>query len=144
MSNFKEVALFTLQELKEQIDELAKEINAPVKESPTYGTSKRDGTPHIEINGDVFYYMAYDRGTMTMNRKTHELQELLYWIFRDITSRMGFSYELDHRDPKVDFRRVAFHHQLELLEKLNAQWKEIREQEIEQILETHPYQDQVN
>jgi hypothetical protein len=131
--------LVTLQELEEQVGKLAKQINASIKESPTFGTSKRDGTPHIEINGDIFYYMAYDRSTITMNRKTHELQELLYWIFRDITTRMGFSYELDHRDPKADFRRVAFNHQLELLEKLNTEWKEIRKREIEQILEAHPY-----
>lgn len=131
----------TLEDIKVQVEQLAKLINAPKDMLPTYGTSRRDGTPHVEIVEEIYYYIAYDRDTTSMNRKTYELQELLYWIFENLTSLMGYAYGRIHRKPKVDSRRLAFSHQLELLEKLNLEWKEKRQQEIEEILRSHPYRD---
>src|SRR5688572_24688399 len=134
--------MMMLQDIKKQVNQLAKQIDAPLNFLPIFGTLKRDGTPHIEIGTEAYYYIAYDRNITSTNRQTLDIQELLYWIFQDITSQMGYSYELRHRNPKVESRRLAFRHQLELLEKLNLQWKEKREREIEEILHKHPYRDE--
>jgi len=64
----------------------------------------------------------------------------MYWIFENITHQMGFAYESAHRDPRVPLRKLAFQHQLELLEILQYQWRELREREIAEILDRHPYQ----
>jgi hypothetical protein len=134
--------LITLKELKLQVEELARRIDAPTEFLPTFGMSNHDGTPNIEIERDTYYYMAYDRDVVTINRQTTRLPRLLYWIFENITFQMGFSNELAHRNPNSDSRRLAFKHQLELLERIRPQWKELKEQEIREILERNPYSDE--
>jgi Immunity protein 63 len=135
--------LITLEELRIQVDALARKIGAPVEFLPLFGMSNHDGTPHIEINRDTYYFMAYERDTVTINRQTTRLPRLMYWIFETITDRMGFAYANEHRDPKNDPRRLIFQKQMELLEKLRVQWKDLKEQEINEILERHPYRDEV-
>ncbi|MBI5933749.1 MAG: hypothetical protein HY867_08575 [Chloroflexi bacterium] len=132
--------MITLQELKSHVEELAKKIDAPAKFFPTFGMSRNDGTPNIEINDNAFYYEAYDRDAVCIRRRTTRLPKLLYWIFENITHQMGFAYESAHRDPSVPLRKLAFQHQLELLEILQQQWRELREREIAEILDRHPYQ----
>jgi len=136
--------LFTLRAVKNQVNRLAKQINASKNVLPTFGTSKHDGTPHIEIDGEKYRYVVYDRGSIVRSWQTLDIQELLYWIFQDVTSQMGNSYELAHRNPNVDSRKLAFHHRLELLEKLNLEWKEKEQQKIKEILRSHPYSDETH
>lgn len=133
--------MITLQELQTQVEELAKKIEAPAKYFPTFGNSRNDGTPNIEISGNTYYYEAYDRDAVCLHRRTTRLPRLLYWIFENITHQMGFAYEAAHRDPRIPLRKLAFQNQLELLETLRQQWRELREREIAEILERHPYQD---
>ena len=137
-------AMITLQELQIQVEELAKKIDAPAKYFPTFGNSRNDGTPNIEISGNTYYYEAYDRDTVCIHRRTTRLPRLLYWIFENITHEMGFAFSSAHRESRKDYRRLAFQHQLELLEKLQYQWKELCEREIAEILEKHPYQDSLD
>ena len=132
--------MITLQELQNQVEELAKKIDAPAKFLPTFGSSRNDGTPNIEISGNTYYYEASDRDAVCIHRRTTRLPKLLYWIFEHITHQMGFAYESAHRDPNVPLRNLAFQHQLELLEILQYQWRELREREITEILDGHPYQ----
>ena len=132
--------MITLQELQSQVEELAKKIDAPARFFPTFGMSRNDGTPNIEISGNTFYYEAYDRDAVCIRRKTTRLPKLMYWIFEHITHQMGFAYESAHRDPSVPLRKLAFQHQLELLETLQYQWKELCEREIAETLDRHPYQ----
>jgi len=73
---------------------------------------------------------------------TLDEDELLYWIFEGITFGMAGRYELQHRVPYQDFRRILFEHQLELIAKLNTKWKERREFEQKETLSRHPFHDQ--
>lgn len=132
--------MITLQELQSQVEEIAKKIDAPAKFFPTFGMSKNDGTPNIEISGNTYYYEAHDRDAVCVHRRTTRLPRLLYWIFENITHQMGFAYESAYRNPSVPLRKLAFQHQLELLETLQYQWRELREREIAEILDRHPYQ----
>lgn len=131
--------MFTMNEIKHQIEKIAGQIHAPGTLMPTYGYSKNDGTPHVEVDDLFYYYMNLERDKKILNRKTSELDALLYWVFVDITSSMASYYEKTHRDPKIDPRRVRFEHQLFLLEIINHDWKERREIEIEEILKISPY-----
>jgi hypothetical protein len=132
--------MITLHELQNQVEELAKKIDAPAKFFPTFGMSRNDGTPNIEISGATYYYEAYDRDAVCIRRRTTRLPKLLYWIFEGITHHMGFAYESAHLDPRIPRRKLAFQHQLELLGALQYQWRELREKEIAEILDKHPYQ----
>ncbi len=133
--------MITLQELYAQVQELARKIDATPELLPTFGTSDLGGRPYIVIKADTFYYLANDRETVTLSRQTTSLPTLLYWIFEHITARLGAAYEKEHRVPDVDRRRLAFKKQLELLETLEVEWRELRQQEIKDILAKHPYRD---
>ncbi|MEW5941063.1 MAG: Imm63 family immunity protein [Chloroflexota bacterium] len=133
--------MLTLQELQAQVDELARKIGAPAEFFPTFGTSRHDGTPHIEIDSNTYYYLAYERDTVVVRHKTTRLPRLLYWIFEGITFQMGLAYARLHKDPQIIPNSIAYQHQLELLETLHMQWRELREQEHAEILERQAYQD---
>ena len=133
--------MITLQELQTQVEELAKRINAPAKFFPTFGMSRNDGTPNIEMGGNTYYYEAYDRDAVCMHRRTTRLPRLLYWIFEDITFQMGFAYARLHKDPQIKPHTIAYQHQLELLGTLHMQWRELCEQKHAEMLERQSYQD---
>jgi len=131
----------TLAQIKARVRDLAKQINGKPELLPTFGSSDDFGRPHIEVRENAYHYIVLERGQKVSYLTTNELDELLYWIFRDITSQMGYSYELAHRNPKQDFRRIAFAHSQELLNKLDPVWKTRRGTELSETLEKYPYKD---
>ena len=133
--------MITIHELQKQVEELAKKINAPTEFFPIFGTSNHIATPFVEIEGNTYYYMAYDRDAVIMRRKTTRLPKLLYWIFEGITFQMGFAYARLDKNPKTKPNTIAYQYQLELLETLHMQWRELREQEHAEMLERQAYQD---
>lgn len=54
---------------------------------------------------------------------------------------MGLIHEVMHRNPALDNRRLAYQHQLELLEKVDPAWTIARQEEIEEELKWYPYKD---
>jgi hypothetical protein len=131
--------MLNLDQIKQRIEQLANQIQAPANIMPTYGFSKHDGTPHIEVNNLTYGYVSFERDVKTLDRKTSSFDIFLYWVFEYITSSMASEYAKTHRDPKVDSRKVRFEHQLSLLEVINHDWKERREKEIAEILDISPY-----
>lgn len=133
--------ILTLDEVQRRIEELAKKIDAPANLMPTYGASKNGGTPFLEVDNSSssYSYRAFDRDTTTMNRSTHDIDELLYWVFQDVTFSMASEYRARHRDPAINYRKVIFSHQLELLEALDSRWRKLRERKIREILKQFPY-----
>ena len=129
----------SLAEIEEIINKLARQISAPSSAMPTYNNSRRDGTPDIEAGDSLYYYRAFDRDTVSLNRQTDNMARLLYWVFVDITSMMASDYVREHRDPQTNPRKAHFEYQLLLLDKINHEWKELREKEIEEILKNSPY-----
>jgi hypothetical protein len=131
--------MLTFSEIKQRIEQLGDQIDAPTNLMPTYGTSKNDGTPHIEVSDSSYFYRALERDMVCINRKTSSIDELLFWVYQDVTFNMACSYELAHRDSKVNSRKVIFSYQLGLLSLISIEWKERREDEIAEILKEHPY-----
>lgn len=132
--------MIAIQELQTQVEELAKKIDAPVEFFPIFGISNHEGIPFVEIDGNTYCYMAYDRDAVVIRRKTTRLPRLLYWIFEGITFQMGLAYQRTQKLRELN-NEVAIQHQLELLETLHLQWRELREQERAEMLERQSYQD---
>jgi hypothetical protein len=129
----------SLVEIEQIIDKLARQINAPFHAMPTYNNSRHDGTPDIEVGDSLYYYRAFDRGTVSLNRQTDNVARLLYWVFEGITSMMASDYVREHRNSQISSRYARFEYQLMLLDKINHEWKELREKEIEEIIKNSPY-----
>ena len=133
--------MLSLDTIKQKIDFLSGQIDVPSNLLPTYGTSKDDGSPYIEITDVEYIYLAFDRSIRTLYKKTKDINELLYWVFSNITFTMACSYEAAHHDSKVDSRRKIFSYQLSLLEKLDPSWKSRRGKEVDEILINSPFED---
>jgi len=121
-----------------KIREMASAINAPESTLPAVGEWNDFANPYVMIDDGAYHYLVRERGETLQDRKTHDLNELLYWIFQDVTFNMAVQFETKHRVANQDFRRMLFDHQLQLLGTLHPSWRRTREQEIAAILEQSP------
>ncbi|HEX5838149.1 MAG TPA: Imm63 family immunity protein [Anaerolineales bacterium] len=131
----------TLKEIESRVKKLAEVIEAPVETLPTFGHSEQSGRPHIEVDSNGYHYVIAERGQELERHTTPDIDELLYYTLRWITFGLAVKYELDHRIPGQDVRRVLFAYQEDLLSQLSPAWGERRKHEHEQILQKHPFDD---
>ncbi len=108
---------------------------------PTIGSSKGDGTPHIEISYKFYDYVKSERGREFSRRSTHKEDELLYWISKDLTFHVAMYFELENRIEGQDTRRLLFKKQIELLSELKEDWGLLLEKEKKEILNKAPFDD---
>lgn len=104
--------------------------------------ARHTGSPHVEVSGDRLSYVVTERGSELERRTTTSQDDLLYWLASDMVFSLAGHYELNHREPGRDFRRVMFARELELMARLNSAWHDRKEAEIMGILARHPYRDE--
>jgi len=131
--------MITLQYVREQVERLAAKIDAPEKYFPGFGNEKYDSVCFVEIHGPTYHFLSKERGQERTHDITFDLDDLLYWIFRDITGAMGFDHVRLNPNKEKDSRKGEDEQQLILLERLNPSWKQRREREIAEILKRAPY-----
>lgn len=131
----------SIDNIQQEVWELASKINAPKSLTTVFAASPQDGRPHIEIHKDKFQIVVEERGSVLSAKKTDNLDTLLFWIFRSITSQMAQEYELQHRVEHQDSRKIMFSKQLELMMTLSSKWHNLLMDEIEAILAANPYLD---
>src|SRR5262245_20287672 len=98
----------TLREIEADVLRVARRLGAAGQTLPTYGTSDDGARPHIEVGDGLYHYVVVERGVERERRSSGQYEDLLYWISRDITFGLAFSYELLNRIEDQDCRRVAF------------------------------------
>jgi hypothetical protein len=96
----------SIDDVRKKVTELGRLINAPLNK--LYVFDRNDGGYHLELHGDEYHYILNERGRELDRFITKIFDELLYEIFKHITSSMAFAYECDNRVPKQDSRRIAF------------------------------------
>ena len=129
--------------LKHKIESLALKINAPDDLLPTFIRSDDGALPHIVIDENgIFHLIVVERGQEIDHRSTKSEDELLYWVFVNITFSMACKFELHNRIPNQDVRRLLFKHQETLLGKLSEAWR-LREIDAHNsILQRYPFNDE--
>jgi len=132
---------YTLDDIEKKVDELALKINAPRDLLPTYG-NVIGGKPCIEFdNSSYIFTVISEHGVEYERKKTDKIDDLLYWIFSDVTCFMSLDYELEYRIESKDYRRMLFDKQVELLGQLNETWSERKQAEHQRILKSRPFDD---
>lgn len=133
------------QHLQEQYAHLCSQL-APLE--PRHSTQRQiqtlrqdDGTPHVERVDEGYDYVVTERGRELERRTASTENELLYWLMDDVVTGIALQLELESRIPNQDSRRQWFSKSVELLERLDPDWGRRKEQEYEQILSKHPFQD---
>lgn len=120
---------------------LARRLGAPPRLLPTFGRSRHDGTPHVEVGEDAYFFVTCERGVELERRRTADLDELLFWAFSSVTFSMACGWELERRVDGRDSRRKIFARQVELLASLSPGWAEREAEAHRRILELHPFSD---
>ena len=133
---------YSLNDIKERVEELAKIINATTDLLPTYGYSKDFAYPHIEIDSfGRLHYVIIERGQELERKTTEKLDDLLYWIFTSVTFSMASDFELKNRIEDKECRRIMFEKQEELLGQLNESWRLKENAYHQSVLKRHPFDD---
>ena len=130
-----------IDEIRAKVEKLAEQIKAPKQLLPSYDGARINHPSYIENQGAIYNYVVTDSGREVKRKIAFSPDELLYFIFVDITFEMAVSFGKGHRSKGGDFRRILFNYQLGLMERLNMQWKVRREQEIAEILKDSPHRD---
>lgn len=132
----------SLRDIEADVAKLANRIEASRDDLPTYGITRDFGYSHVEIETGLYHYVIVERGEEIDRRSSADYADLLYWIFKDVTHSLAFSYELMHRVENQDCRRIAFSQQIELMARLSRDMGTRLEQEIADILKRSPYDDE--
>jgi Immunity protein 63 len=132
----------TLRDIETEVAALARPIGASSQDLPTYGISHDFGRPHVEVQNALYHYVVVERGEELERRSTERYDELLYWIFRDVTYSLAFAYELRSRVEDQDCRRIAFAKQIELMKQIGSTMSLRLEEDIADTLRRAPYDDE--
>jgi hypothetical protein len=132
-------SMLSVSEVMALIYEIGGRIGLTKQKLSSWASPSLEG-PYIA--SDYSYcWIVMERGSERERRRTNDLDELLYWVFEGTAFDLAVNYELHHRNPKEDCRRLIFRHQLELLGNLDSAWRDRAERKIDALLENHPYCD---
>jgi hypothetical protein len=123
------VGVKSIQKIEAEVRKLAIPINAPDSLLRVYDRPKGDGTPHIEIHGDVYHYVSTERGYEIFRKVINDECELFFMIFQRTARTMSGDYELKNRDGHRDCRIIIFSRMPELLGMVDSDW-ELKQKEI--------------
>jgi len=125
----------------DEVTRLAAAIGAPTGYLPTYGHSEDFARPHIEFDGAQFHFVVVERGQELERVSSPDPQEIVYRVFEAVTFSMASDYEVRHRRPWRDTRRLLFDKQLELMGKLSPEWKMRTQARLDEALKENPFRD---
>lgn len=89
------------------------------------------------------YVEIGDRGEVENVTKSLEVKKILYKVYSNITFNEAVAFSMNKRNENIDFRRLLFDKQLELLKNIDEIYYNKRMEEIEEILLNSPYKDNI-
>jgi len=100
------------------------------------------GYPFVRIEGDVFVYLAHERGRETFRRESTDLDDLLWFVFHDVTREMARARGFARlRAPGKDSRRSWFPRWVDLMTGLRPEWGARTQAHVDAVLAQSPYRD---
>jgi hypothetical protein len=133
--------LLSLDQIRSEVDRIARRLGGPPPTRPDFGRSRDDGTPHIEVDGN-YHYVTCERGRELKRNTTSDPDMLLYWIANNMAWSVASTLEVGTRRPREDSRRQLFRLWRDRLASVDETWAARLDREISSILEQHPFVDQ--
>ncbi len=130
--------MLSLRQIRHQVKKRAALIGAAPDDLPSYGRSRDLGYPHIEVDPSGYHWVVIERGQELERRVCTAFDELLFTIFESATHSVASRWEVSHRVPNQDVRRLLFQRQIELLFLLDPAWSERRRRHLNAVLREHP------
>lgn len=128
----------TLQPIQSRFQEIAAQLGSTTTLATT---PQHDGSPHAEHVGDTYFYVVTERGSELERRETKDPDELLSWFVRGLTFSMAIEWELKHRIPSQDTRRLLFKKHVELLRGIRELWADQEQAYYDDVLKQYPFDD---
>ena len=139
--NAGENKLKSLSELKLIVANLGKLITARKSDLPTMGKSADFAHPSVDVDVAGYHYIVVERGAEIRRETTCDLDQLLFWIFENVSFLMAIRQVGTANEVDRDQRRDYFARQMELLKKLKPEWGEAIRQKQTEIIEKFPFDD---
>ncbi|MDI5927463.1 Imm63 family immunity protein [Rhizobium leguminosarum] len=129
-------------EIENRFLEVAHKIGVPTGKIIVQFQGDGMATRYVDLkDSDEIYYVVEERGVELERVKCSSIDNVLYFLFSDITHDMASNYAATHGKPGTEFRRLMFQEQLRLLGLASKEWRLERELEIKEILRKAPYND---
>lgn len=114
-----------LLRLERRAHAIGTRIGAPAAAYPPFGVRLDAGYPNVLRRDGAWVWEAHERGVRLQHKTTQDEDEILYWIFVDVTRWMGTEAASGHRRPEGQDPRVGWAGRtLELLRDLDPRWLE--------------------
>ncbi len=131
----------TLREIETEVTAFGHSIGVATLDLPSYGAAQAFAHPHVEVAKGLYHYVIVEHVKEQERRSTQCYEDMLYWIFSQLIHNLAFDYELAHRVPDRDGRRIAFPKQIKLMRTLSLELGERMQAHISEILKLAPYDD---
>lgn len=129
----------SLQIVEMQMRRRAVLISVPSELLPALGRLEETRRHYIEA-GEIYYqYIYQNRGDEVSRRSTERLDDLLYWVFRDVTFEMATTRSAHEIAHGTDIRQPIYRIQKELMASLKPSWADRLAAEIEEVLTRNPF-----
>ena len=116
--------LLTSKELNQLMIDAIKLIDGDEKFLPKTDEFKGWSDLRIEIGPHGYEYIGSERGIETFRNVPLDLDDLLYMVFKDVTSSMAWFFKYESGQIEDDMGPVMFNKQIELMERLSPKWAE--------------------
>lgn len=133
--------MISINDIRNAVNRYGMQLGIPSDTLKVFDSPQEDGTPYIQIKGDIFLYVIEERGCIFEKRETSDINTLLYWLMDDVVCAIASEYELNHREPYRDSRRILFSKELQLMKALEWSWYLQKKNEVENTLLNSPYND---
>lgn len=131
----------SLEELEQIVARLGRLIRAQKSDLPTMGQSTDFAHPSVEVDANGYHYVVVERGREIRRETTNDLDQLLFWVFEDVSFSMAIKHLRTPNGANRDQRRVYFARQVKLLGELKPEWAEAIGRKQAKILEQFPFDD---
>jgi hypothetical protein len=129
------------QELKDKLSSYARMLDIPEEVLPEYDTYSYEGTSYIEYKDGLYHLAAMERGQDIIRQTTPDMDQMAFWVFRNISASIAADYASDHSPGDQDPRRFAYEKQKVMLTLLNPGWASKIAQWQAGQLEHYPFDD---
>lgn len=109
--------------------------------SDQYRAARYD-IPLIMSDGERYQFVDYEMGKAASKQSTADLEELVFWVYYPIINAGASFYEIRHRVPGQNPRRIIFAKGLELFGYLGPGYAARYQVKIDESLAARPYTDE--
>ena len=134
------MTMWTLQQVNDEVQRLRSILHREPVAWADFGVDEDFGSCHVRID-DRYHWIGMERGQECAHQVTDDIDDLLFWIISSNAVGTAGKWEMEHRHPTDDFRRLYFARAVELLARVKPEWAARQQAIWDEVLTRHPFVD---